>query len=178
MLPRMTTEQHRGETAKNAGISLYPWEIAQLRQFATDHAGGNVAAVIRRGLASIGLALDPVLTAKAPAGALVNLARRHAPADADAIADKLHPDEDQAAAVARWLSECRELLELGAPLSAIHLAGDHEISAATVPLAARRYIPRLPRARWVAASAAVYPEPTPRDAMANAAPAPKPAGRK
>lgn len=163
--------QHRGETARNAGFSLYPWEIAEIRKFAEQHAGGDVSSLVRRAMASIGCPLDPALTAAKPAGPLVGLARNYAPAEVAPLTEHLS-DVDQAALLARWLRECTEVLSLGVPVEAVHFAGEHEISAAPIALPARRYIPRLPRARWVRDSVAVYPELQPRNLSANEDPAP------
>lgn len=168
----MTT--HRDEKAKNAGISLYPWEIDKLRAFAAEHAGGNVSALIRSALAAVGLDLEAAATAQRPAGPIVALAQRHAPAQADTLAEHLN-NTQQAATLARWLHEAAEVLSLGVPVEAVHLAGEHEIAAAPVALHARRYVPRLPRARWVGDSSSPYLEPAPRDVSANESFEPLPA---
>lgn len=164
------TPQHRGQNARNAGLSLYPWEVEEITRFANLHAGGDKSALLRRAFAAIGCPLDPDLTAEMPAGPLVGLARRYAPAHVAAV-ETAFTTSDQAGTIARWIGECAEVIALGAPVDAIHLASEHEISAATVPLHARRYIPRLPRARWVKDSAMVYPEPQPRDLSLNEPPA-------
>ncbi|MDQ5979968.1 MAG: hypothetical protein QG602_2943 [Verrucomicrobiota bacterium] len=87
MIVHMPT--HREQKAKNAGISLYPWEIEKQRAFAAENSGGNVSAIIRRGLAAIGCDLDAEATAAPPAGPVVNLAQRHAPDEARALAECL-----------------------------------------------------------------------------------------
>lgn len=167
-----TPDNQEREKARNAGISLYPREIAQLRALAEKMTGGNISDLVRQGLAALGCDLDQPDISK-PSGILSRLAYSYIPATPHLVSTAA-PAPDQAAHLARWLSEAHECLEADIPIDHIHLAGSHEISMDAIPAHAQRFRPRVPRARWIPdAKGATYPTPRARSHLLNE---PKPAG--
>lgn len=160
MVAHMNTEK-----ARNAGVSLYPSEIAKLRSLAALQDNGNVAQFIRRVLAD-DLSAP---TAEIAPDIISRLAEHYTPTEARRLPAALKAT-DQPALLSRLLRELVECVVDGVDPANLHVAANFEISVHPVPFDSLRYPPRVPRAKLVASNP--YAAPAPRDIQANEDPAP------
>jgi hypothetical protein len=151
------------EKARNAGISLYPSEIAKLRSLAGEQDNGNVAQFIRRILADDLTAPAAEITPDI----LLRLAAHYIPTEARKLPAALKT-VDQPALLSRLLREFAECVADGIEPTRLHVAADSEISLHAVPFTSLRYLPRVPRSRLVSP---LYPEPRGTDFSPNESPA-------